>query len=221
MSCSERIHVLVAHANPLVSFGLEAAFRAREEFQLVEPAPAGLMRDSTAASVAVTACETGMPLVASRQCSRRRLLVLTDDVSEVSIRRAVELGIQGYLPLSSCVESVVRAVRSIHYGGTAISPVVMAKMAVSLRSQPLSGRELEVLSLLMQGLPDKAIARRLERSVGTAKSHVKAILTKLEASSRTEATAVAMRRGLVQDESTAVFGGRRGGHDVRALPMAL
>jgi DNA-binding NarL/FixJ family response regulator len=204
MFCAERIYVHVAHANPLVAAGLEAAFRAREDFQLVEPVGTDISPQSAAVSVAVTDCEAGMRLVASKQCSTRRLLILTDDTSEITIRRAVGLGIQGYLPLSSCVEAVVRAVRSIHCGGTAIAPIVMAKMAISLRSQPLTGRELEVLSLLMQGLPDKAIARRLERSVGTAKSHVKAILTKLEASSRTQAIAVALRRGLVQDESIAV-----------------
>jgi two-component system NarL family response regulator len=132
------------------------------------------------------------------------VLILTDDESEVSIRRAVELGIGGYLPLSSGVESVVHAVRCVNNGGTAIAPNVMTKMAISLRSRPLSEGEIEVLRLIMQGLPDKAIARRLERSVGTAKSHVKAILMKLDASSRVEAVAVARRRGLVPEKSLAM-----------------
>ncbi len=57
-----------------------------------------------------------------------------------------------------------------------------------------------MLQLVMQGLPDKAIARRLQRSIGTAKTHVKAILTKLEVPSRAEAIAVARRRGLVRDD---------------------
>jgi DNA-binding NarL/FixJ family response regulator len=80
----------------------------------------------------------------------------------------------------------------------------MTKMATSLRSRRLTDREIEVLRLIMQGLPDKAIARRLERSVGTAKSHVKAILMKLDASSRVEAVAVARRRGLVPEKSMAM-----------------
>jgi two-component system NarL family response regulator len=128
------------------------------------------------------------------------VLILTDDDSEVSIRRAVELGISGYLPLSSGVESVVHAVRCIHHGGTAIAPNIVSKIAVSLRSRGLTRREVEVLRLIMQGLPDKAIAHRLQRSVDTAKSHVKAILMKLEASSRVEAVAIAQRRGLVSEK---------------------
>jgi DNA-binding NarL/FixJ family response regulator len=209
MSCDEKIHVLIAHTNPLVAAGLEAAFRARGGFEILErgsPAQEG--------GVAVT-CEAGMSEIAMQRGRSGRVLVLTDDESEVTIRRAVELGISGYLPLSSCVESVIRAVRCIHSGGTAIAPIVMAKMAVSLRSRPLTAREVEVLRMIMQGLPDKAIARRLQRSVGTAKSHVKAILMKLEASSRIHAIAVARRRGLVRDEwltmsppPAAVLGGR-------------
>jgi DNA-binding NarL/FixJ family response regulator len=76
-------------------------------------------------------------------------------------------------------------------------------MAMSLRSRGLTRREVEVLRLIMQGLPDKAIARLLERSFETARSHVKAILMKLDASSRVEAVAIARRRGLLSEKSMA------------------
>ena len=196
MSRDERIPVLIDHNNPLVAAGLQAAFATHQDFVLMPTDEA-----IHGSGVAVTDCAAGLHLMAVRCEHRRRVLVLTDDISEVNIRRAMELGIRGYLPLSSCVEDVVRAVRAIHSGGTAIAPIVMAKMAVSLSSRPLTGREVEVLRMIMQGLPDKAIARRLERSVATAKSHVKAILGKLDASSRVQAISVAMRRGLVQDDS--------------------
>jgi two-component system NarL family response regulator len=196
MPRDEQIHVLIDHNNPLVAAGLKAAFAAHGDFDLVSSF--GSLGE---VSVAVADCAAGMHLMEMRCARRCRVLILTDDTSEVSIRRAMELGIRGYLPLSSCIESVVRAVRCIHAGGTAIAPIVMAKMAVSLSSRALTGREVEVLRMIMQGLPDKAIARRLERSVATAKSHVKAILVKLDASSRVQAISVAMRRGLVHDES--------------------
>jgi two-component system NarL family response regulator len=113
----------------------------------------------------------------------------------------MQLGVRGYLPLSSCIESVVRAVRCIHNGGIAIAPAIAAKIALSLRSPTLTGREIEVLRMIMQGLPDKVIARHLQRSIATAKSHVKAILGKLGAASRAEAVAIARRRGLVPEET--------------------
>ncbi|MBO6538327.1 MAG: helix-turn-helix transcriptional regulator [Rhizobiaceae bacterium] len=62
----------------------------------------------------------------------------------------------------------------------------------------LSPRELEVLALLAEGAPNKVIARRLDISVHTAKFHVASIIAKLGAVNRTDATAIAMRQGLVQ-----------------------
>lgn len=193
MRHDEKICVQVAHNNPLVSAGLRAAFAAHEDFDLVDESRFG------SADVVVTDCAAGLDVMLTHCVSRPGVLILTGDTSEISIRRAMELGIRGYLPLSSCLDSVVRAVRAIHAGGTVFAPIVMEKMVVSLRSRPLTARQVEVLRMIMQGMPDKAIARQLELSVGTAKSHVKAILMKLEASSRVQAIAVAMRRGIFNE----------------------
>jgi len=204
----EPIHVLIAHANSLVSAGLRAAFAAQEDFRLAEFGAAGpepLLRASRSAPlVAITDCSAGMRILSAQNGTLCRVMILTDDMSEVTIRRALELGACGYLPLSSRPASIVGAVRNIHYGGTAIAPRVMLKMMASLRSAPLSSRELEVLRMIMQGLSDKAIARQLQRSVATAKTHVKGILTKLDVSSRVEAIVVARRRGLVHEEPSGV-----------------
>ena len=63
--------------------------------------------------------------------------------------------------------------------------------------EPLTPRELEVLHLLAEGLPNKTIARRLAISDHTVKFHVNALLGKLQAQSRTEAVVRASRAGLV------------------------
>jgi DNA-binding NarL/FixJ family response regulator len=208
---NDRIHVLIAHANPLVAAGLEAAFGTQQDFHIVGRRETDDVSPVYAATVAVTDFEGGVRRLAPQRGGGCRVLILTDDDSEVSIRRAVELGVGGYLPLSSGVESVVHAVRCVHNGGTAIAPNVMAKMAMSLRSRGLTQREIEVLRLIMQGLSDKAIAHRLGRSVETARSHVKAILMKLDASSRVEAVAIARRRGLVTEKSmTPSVSGQKG-----------
>jgi DNA-binding NarL/FixJ family response regulator len=202
----DRIHVLIAHDNPLVAAGLEATFGTQQGFHIVGRRETDGVSPVDAATVAVTDYEGGTRRLAAQRGGGCRVLILTDEDSEVSIRRAMELGISGYLPLSSGVESVVYAVRCIHNGGMAIAPNVMTKIAMSLRSRGLTQREVEVLRLIMQGLPDKAIARRLDRSVETARSHVKAILMKLDASSRVEAAAIARRRGLVSEKSMALYG---------------
>jgi DNA-binding NarL/FixJ family response regulator len=202
----ERIHLLIAHDNPLVAVGLEAAFGTQQDFCIVGRRETDDVLPAEPATVAVADSEGGMRLAA--QCGRGyRVLILTDDESEVSIRRAVELGVSGYLPLSSSVESVVHAVRCIHNGGTAIAPNAIAKMAMSLQSRGLTRREADVLRLIMQGLPDKIIAHRLSRSVETVKSHVRSILVKLKASSRVEAVVIARSRGLVSDKFVGVTSG--------------
>jgi len=198
----DKIHVLVAHSNPLVSAGLVAAFASQDGFQLIVGCDADTAR-KTSETVAVTDSEAAFRLMTGPDRGPSRVLILTDDESELTIRRAVELGVRGYLPLSSGVESVLRAVRCIHGGGTALAPFVMTKMSVNLSSRGLSSREIEVLRMLMEGLTDKAIARRLHRSLWTAKSHVKAILLKLQVCSRVEAITVARRRGLVREDEVS------------------
>jgi DNA-binding NarL/FixJ family response regulator len=219
MPRDDKIHVLVAHMNPLVSAGLVAAMAAQDGFQLIAESDADTARRASAI-VAVTDSEAGIRLMGSKRGGPCRVLILTDDESEITIRRAVELGVRGYLPLSSGVESVVRAVRCIHGGGTALAPFVMTRMSENLSSRGLSSREVEVLRMLMEGLPDKAIARRLHRSLWTAKSHVKAILLKLQVSSRVEAIAVARRRGLVHEEAATTQRECAAAHDLRELTWA-
>lgn len=204
---AEKIRVLVAHGNPLVAAGLEVAFRAQEDFDVSACAPGADCAEAAVAKVptmqvAVTDRDIGLRLVASAGGSKCRVLIITDDESEASIRRAVEMGAGGYLLLTSSLESVVRGVRCVHDGGTPLDPLVTTKMVASLSGPPLTRRELDVLRLMMQGLSDKGIAKRLARSVGTAKTHVKAILAKLDCASRTAAVAVARRRGLVFEAPT-------------------
>src|SRR3984957_8569955 len=113
------IHLLIAHENPLVAAGLEAAFGTQQDFHIVGRRETDDVSPISAATVAVSGYEGGTLRLAAQCRSGCRVLILTDDDSEVSIRRAMELGVSGYLPLSSGVESVVHAVRSVHTGGTA------------------------------------------------------------------------------------------------------
>jgi DNA-binding NarL/FixJ family response regulator len=146
-------------------------------------------------------CEMGIRLARSRDTNERttaHIVIVTDDESEASIRRAMEVGVRGYLLLGATPASIVEAIHCVTRGGTALDPVVASKMLDSLSGVPITSRELQVLGLLMAGLSDKAIAHRLGIRPGTAKCHVKRLLEKLNARSRTEAVAIAQRRGLVR-----------------------
>jgi two-component system NarL family response regulator len=78
-----------------------------------------------------------------------------------------------------------------------VSPEVATKLASRISEEELTNRELEILTFLAEGKSNKLIARKLNISEGTVKTHVKSILEKLDATSRTEAAAVAARRGLI------------------------
>jgi two-component system NarL family response regulator len=86
----------------------------------------------------------------------------------------------------------------VHAGETRIPPLLVAKLAAEVSGEALTNRELEVLALLARGCSNKFIAQQLNISETTVKSHLRSVFTKLQVLSRTEAIAVASRRGLIQ-----------------------
>jgi DNA-binding NarL/FixJ family response regulator len=115
----------------------------------------------------------------------------------------------GFLPREADGETLATAVQTVYAGLLAIDPNIAAHLfAVAVPRLPgplvegdgyedLTPREVEVLSLLAEGIPNKAIARRLAISEHTVKFHVGSVLGKLNAASRTEAVRNGARRGLI------------------------
>src|SRR5438874_3188220 len=135
----------------------------------------------------------------------RTAVVLSDDPSQPA--QLARAGLRGWACLARDVDAdqLDLAVRSAEAGLVvmdlplaASSLAVMASIAApSPLTEPLTPRELQVLQLVAQGLPNKGIARRLGISENTAKFHVASLCGKLGASSRTEAVTIAARRGLI------------------------
>ena len=126
-----------------------------------------------------------------------RILIVTDNEREVDIRRAMQAGVHGYVLLKASISDFVEAVVTVANGSRYISPPAAQRMADGLRHEPLTARELEVLKQIVAGEANKAIARRLNINVGTVKTHVRSIFTKLDVTSRTQAANIATTRGLV------------------------
>jgi len=89
-------------------------------------------------------------------------------------------------------------IRRVHAGETSVPAHLVAKLADRVSGETLSKREIEVLKLMAKGKSNKEIASALFISVGTVKSHGKAIFAKMNVVSRTEAVAEATRRGLIR-----------------------
>ena len=127
-----------------------------------------------------------------------RVIVLTTFDTDNEIYRAIKAGAKGYVLKDARREELLDSIRRVSRGETSIPPALLEKLAAGVASEPLTGRELDVLTLLARGKSNKQIGANLYISETTVKAHLRGIFTKLSVLSRTEAIAVASRRGLVQ-----------------------
>lgn len=135
------------------------------------------------------------------------VLTIWDDPTNVV--NALRAGARGYLLKDTTPDRIRAAIRDAAAGGTPLTPSVARQIVEGFvkgapapteesHGEPLTPRELEVLDLLARGLTYAETAGALKIGVGTVQSHVKRIYEKLEVTSKAEATAVAIRRGLVE-----------------------
>jgi DNA-binding NarL/FixJ family response regulator len=131
-----------------------------------------------------------------------RVIIFTAFDTDDRIVEAVRAGAKGYLLKGAPRTELFNAIRVVHSGGSLLQPVIASKLIGRL-TQPaalpesLTAREQEVLSLIAQGLPNKEIAAHLVITERTVKFHVSAIMSKLGATNRTEAVALARQQGLL------------------------
>jgi DNA-binding NarL/FixJ family response regulator len=141
-----------------------------------------------------------------------RIIVFTAFDNDERIIAALAAGANGYLLKGAPREDIFNAIRITMQGGSLLQPVIASKLLrhvgqhSTLRSptaqhnlpyETLTERELEVLDLLAQGMPNKEIAAQLTISERTAKFHVSSIMGKLGATNRTEAVSLAAQKGLI------------------------
>jgi DNA-binding NarL/FixJ family response regulator len=127
-----------------------------------------------------------------------KFVILTTYDTDNEIYSAIKAGAKGYLLKDERREVLLDSIRKVSRGETCIPPALVEKLAAGVRGDALTGRELEVLALLVRGRSNKEIAAKLFISEATVKGHLRSVFTKLNVLSRTEATTTALRRGLVQ-----------------------
>ncbi|MFT4164790.1 MAG: response regulator transcription factor [Microlunatus sp.] len=129
--------------------------------------------------------------------TRPRILVLTTFDSDRDVRGAIEAGADGYLLKDARRAELVRAVQDLAAGRSVLVPSALAALTARDGEASLSGREVEVLRLVADGLTNGAIARQLLISESTVKTHLLHVYAKLEVGDRASAVRVAWERGLV------------------------
>jgi DNA-binding NarL/FixJ family response regulator len=196
--------VLVMHAEPLIAVGLAAALRQVSGFSV--HAQGGDALSAGAVDVIVADYEAGMQLASApgnraTGLKNARVLVMTTHDREHEVRQALEAGVHGYLLLGCPIQELIAGVTALGRGSRYLCLAVAQRMAESLTREALTPREADVLRLLVRGQCNKSIAKQLDIAVGTVKAHVKAIMGKLDASSRTQAASVAAQRGLIDEQA--------------------
>ncbi|HEY9285943.1 MAG TPA: response regulator transcription factor [Pyrinomonadaceae bacterium] len=132
-----------------------------------------------------------------REWPQARVIVLTAFDGDEDIYRSLQAGAQGYLLKDMFFEELESAIRTVRAGGRRIPGVVAERLAERVGGSDLTGRELEVLRLIVAGRSNKEIGGDLKISEATVKSHVNSILSKLGVTDRTQAATTALQRGLV------------------------
>ena len=125
-----------------------------------------------------------------------RIIVLTTYDGDEDIYRGLRSGAKGYLLKDSKPSELRTAIRAVHKGQQYIPPNVGAKLVERMTNPELTNRELEVLQLVAQGMSNLEISTALGITEGTVKSNMNRILSKLGAKDRTQATIIALKRGI-------------------------
>jgi two-component system, NarL family, response regulator LiaR len=204
------IRVLIVEDQRIVREGLVALFEDEPGIVIAGEAAGGEEAVSAYASLRpdVVLMDLQMPRVDGPEATRRikaldpeaRILVLTTYATDEFIFAALRAGARGYLLKDASAAELVAAIVAIHGGQTRLSPEVAARLVAGVGGggpEPLTARELEVLTLLGQGQSNDQIAVALGIAPRTVKVHVQNILGKLGASNRTEAVSIAARQRLI------------------------
>ncbi|MFN8001065.1 MAG: response regulator transcription factor [Acidobacteriota bacterium] len=208
MGESNRIRVFCVDDHPLMREGIASTINNETDLHLIAEAASGVdaVNGYRKHQPDVTLMDLRLPdmsgidaIIAIRaEFPDARIIMLTTFEGDVEIQRALEAGARGYLLKSMPPKDLVESIRQVHTGKKRIPAELAAQLAEHLGDETLTEREIEVLQHIAGGNRNRDIANQLFISEETVKVHVKHIMEKLGANDRTQAVAIAVRRGIIQ-----------------------
>lgn len=212
MNDDSAIKVVLVDDHNMVRRGLAVFLEAFDDFELVGEAGTGVEAIALCAArqpdvVLMDLVMPGMDGVETTRLIRQRfpgtqVIALTSFDDETRVESALKAGAIGYLLKNVSIDQLAGAIRAAYAGKPTLAPEATEALIAAARHEPppgqaLTGREREVLALLVEGLTNPDIAGRIGVSRATVKTHVSNILAKLGAANRLEAAARAREHHLL------------------------
>lgn len=201
------IRILVADDHPVVREGVISLLSRFSDVKVVAEVGTGreAIKEYFRTRPDITLMDLRLPEMAGTEAiaairgrdPEARIIILSTFSNQEDVYSSICAGAKGYLLKDAPVEELLRCIRAVHAGETWMAPRAAANLAARVGSPELTGRELEVLSLMVAGLSNKEIGAKLDIAEGTVKVHVGNIFEKLAVTGRTEAITTALKRGIV------------------------
>lgn len=212
----QKLRVIVADDQAAVREPLAAVLGMAEDIDVVASAADGteVLAAVAAGPVDVVLMDLRMPVMDGTEATRRlteehpevAVVILTTFADDDSVLAALSAGASGYLTKNAGRQDITRAIRAAAAGQSVLDREVQNRLLQTVRTKPpapgqplpgdLTPREREVLTLIGQGLPNRAIAERLFISEATVKTHINNLFTKADIKDRADAVRLALGAGL-------------------------
>jgi DNA-binding NarL/FixJ family response regulator len=202
------IRILTVDDHALVRKGIVAILASQPDMSLVAEASNGCEAVEQFRSYRpdITLMDLQMPemngldaMIAIRaEFPDARIIMLTTYAGDVQVLRAMKVGARGYLLKTLLDKELLETIRAVHAGKKVLSSEASYELAEHATSDVLTPAEIDVLRLIAAGHPNKQIAHELSITEDSVKGRVKSILSKLNATDRTHAAMIGVRRGIIQ-----------------------